>query len=243
MATRTQLRTRVANRTGRGGEANFASICNEAFYAFLLESASLHSFRESLTTDSGAFTSGLQRLAFPTSAVTGFASALHHIVSVSAGLTDESGLSFPLEMRAIQWLDSQFPDRKRTGTTAAVPQFCARLAGYLELQAPTNAAYTVKIVSSHLPADFASDGASNPIALLDNALVAYASFEILTAAELWQQAQVKLQQANYYRDIAILADKKDPALVHRADGTRPMYDPSYRFNLSQLQTVYPGDTL
>ena len=205
-----------------------------------MESAALHSFRESLTTDSVAFSSGDQLKAFPTSVMTGFESAVHHVVSVSAGLTDASGFRFPVEMRSIQWLDKQFSDRKRSAAVSAVPRYCARLAGNLELQAQTSAAYTIYIVTAHLPADLSTEESSNPIALLDTALVDYASFEILLGAELWQQAQVKLQQANFHRDMAILSDQKDPAKIHKADGTQPMFDPSYRFDLSQLQGLYDG---
>ena len=241
MATRSALRTRVGIRTNRSNETNFNTLCNEAFDEFLQLAGRRHNFREMFTSGSLTYAADAYSASLPTLSLTGFNTTVKDVVFLRVGLTDDSQQDYPLKLRPAFWLDSYYPDRTRTGSISEKPFFAAVCEGStLQLQAPASDAYTVTMVCTAIPLSIASDSAEIVIPSLEPAMVEYAMHVINHSLKSWEAADRSWQKAWAMFDIAVEADKKDPARVFIADQINaPGGSSGYRFSLSDLQTVYP----
>ena len=241
MATRSVLRAKVALRTRRSAETDFDSIVNEAFDEFLVECGRFYNFREMKTTITAAITSTNYTVTMPTqTSLTGFDAAVHQILNVKGRKTDGAEFSYDVDLRSHAWLDEFYPDRSRSAAISEQPFFVARYEGLLETQAPVRDDYDIIMQTSHLPSVFAGDSTENPLPSLDNALVAYATFLVTEVTEHDPTADRWFNRAYQLRNLAMEADKKEPALVHKAvvRGYTPL-SRHYRFDLGDLQDVYP----
>ncbi len=245
MALRSTLRARVARRTGRAEVGEATDITNEAFDEFLTAIAGpSHNFKVMQTTLTLAFTSTEYSNSLPIqTSITGFESAVHQVLSMRCYLTDSSAQSTPFTLRAHSWLQASYPDRRRTGASGAVPRYGAILNGALEIQAPSSGSYTVEMVTSHLPSAFASDATSNPIPLIDSALVAWGIAEVYDSIEQFNAADRWRARAMVLLGTAVQGDQREPALVHAADIRGMGEGRGPRFNQAQLDSVYPGDVV
>lgn len=240
MATRSTLRTRVANRTGRSTETNFTAVVNDAFDEFITRCGRLWNFKEMRTTTTLALTTGNYYGSLPSVTLRGFSTSIHHILSVKGYLTTDAETTFPVKLKSATWLDKHFPDRIRTSAVQQAPAFCAREGTRLEVQAPVSDNYTLSLRVALLPLAFASDSTSNPIPSLDEALVRYGMYAIYDSVEAYQQADRSLAIASNLFLEAVLADEKEPGQEFQHDAAQALpLDMGRMFSLSDLQTIYP----
>jgi len=236
MATFEALRTRVGNRTRRSSETDFTTIVNDAFTAFLELAAQMHDFDEMRGEVTGVFSSGSVEATLESGSLSGFQTDVHHVFGARVGLTDGSRFSYPIDIKTIEWLNRYFPDRNRSSAISQRPAFCALRGSVLHLQAPTNEAYTITLVVSHIPN---ASGTNNPLPSLDEALVSWASYEIYEATEQYDAATRQWDKAQALLNRAILSDRQ-PGVIQQAIPRRSrFFDEGYRFNLSDLQNLYP----
>ncbi len=235
------LRTRVSTRTRRGSLTNFTAIVNEAFVEFLEESVRSHTYREQRQQVTVSFASGAYTASLPSGSATGFLDAVNQILVVQASRASGDQRVFPLTMKSFEWLDAHFPDRGRSGTVSSNPVFIARLGNTLHLQSPVSDSYTINLTTSHLPDP---DATSNPIPVLDSALVAFASGQVYLGAEDHEQSVAQFNRAFSLRQAAEVDESADPAIVIQSERVAlPSAVPGNRFNLGELQDTYPGDVL
>ena len=212
MATLSDLRNRISIRTNRGAGddslTNFKSIVEDAVNEFLLQSANLHPYREMIDEDTGTISSG-HSLSLPTEIQSDFESALFHLNFVGVA-SSSTAVIRDIEIRSYPWLAKNFPDRLRSGSNTAIPIVCARFQSTIQFQARVDQTYTVYFVGSHLPKKLTSDGAPNPIPLLDDALVAYGCYAVYEAIEQYDSADRQFILAQQHRGVALLSDWRDP---------------------------------
>jgi len=246
MATRTELRAKVATRVPRSSEANFAGIVNDAFDEFLMWAGKSFVFREMQKSQTVAFAAGeyhssLSSLTGPT----GFEAKPYNIMTVTAGLTDGSQRRYLAILRPYFWLEGHYPDRARADAIQQSPLYVARHTTYLEIQAPASDAYSLYFLASHLPSRFAADSTSNPIDDLEDALVSYGVYAVYAALGQAEDADRALQRALGLFNLAVKNSTHDDARMILPDyGSLYSGVPGgYRFSLSELQDTYPGDEI
>ncbi len=245
MTTRSNLASRVANRTGRSGETNFYVTLYAAFDDFLQEACLQHDFQTMTTEDSISVSANAYSASMPTSSVDGFESDVHHILS--SFLRDSSSSTYNFFIKSVEWFTRRFPDRSRTGAGTGRPVFGARLGKELHWNCPANKAYTLYLQTTHLPDEslFSSgnDSTESPVSILDLALVAYGSYAIFEAVAATGEADRQLARAYGLLAIAVRSDEKEPArtMIAQQRGFFSHPDPNVMsFDEDALAT---GDTL
>lgn len=238
MASRSDLRARVARRTGRSADPDFADIVNGAFDEFLQLVGLRHDFKESRTQTAVTVSNGDVTFELPTITLSGFETKVHHVLSIIVRKSTQGEFTRPLVMRPYGWMEIHYPDRQRSNAIRMRPWFVSRLGTTMHIQAPVDQDYSVTLTTAQLPAAISSSG-SNPIPTLDFALVAYGSYVVYDAIEAEALANRNFNKAMTFLNEAELSDEREQAEVRQASALDP--NPTgYMFDLSDLQGIYPG---
>lgn len=243
--TRAQLRTKIGNMTGRANlparsdDTKFNDVADDGIDAGLKEAIERHLWNEAIDlSETFTITSGLYQ--FSTSAKT-----FDDLIGATIAKTTTPQRTRPFHIKSPQWLNRRYPDRGRSGSNQKEPVFGAIIAGNLELQALSNDAYTITLLSEQPQTLAAAAGSINPIPLLDFALVAYGAFWVFESiGNLIERSDRSLRLFERLFSIARIKDMRQQAewnFIERRGMTGIFHDglPDFSYNLSDLQGLYP----